>query len=489
MLNFREWFVINENREEKLLALELAGDTSIITSLSEVIPQNDKNTDKLLLLAAYYYSKTKNLQQIKTDMTDYIKYLKNNRVTLITVDLLSKKPTRPWDNYLYLKQIINDHQGEDEDKKQSSFKPSDNDFQNEKPILTSTDGKIKVYEANNTEQCVILGRGQSFCISKPGNKMRQSYRDNQTSTFYFVYDDTRPADDRLGIVVIDARPNGNVLTDKVNKTGTTLDPYTGELTNDSNSYMKYLREKGIDVSKFVNTPKSPEEQEEQGKLGKQTYNLDWFVSLSPDHKSKYIGRGNILTDQQFDYLLNNKIYSLLNQYVKTGLFLPDYQVEKIATNRDLRDNYFHNRLIAVQSSKNLTKKEYSLLSSKQKESYYDNMNDDDKKIRSAIEADDLNIVKYLVEKIEEKGKKIPNFTASIAAEHDHLDILKYLVDEKDVKLNYSSVIFSAVQMGRLELVKYLVGKDRRIINQAIEVAQDKGSQDIIDYLKSVRNIS
>ena len=34
------------------------------------------------------------------------------------------------------------------------------------------------------------------------------------------------------------------------------------------------------------------------------------------------------------------------------------------------------------------------------------LNDDDKKIRSAIEADDLNMVKYLVEKIEEKKKTL-----------------------------------------------------------------------------------
>ena len=110
-----------------------------------------------------------------------------------------------------------------------------------------------------------------------------------------------------------------------------------------------------------------------------------------------------------------------------------------------------------------------------------------KLVKEAVRIETAKLLKTAA--LEEKGKKIPNFTASIAAEHDHLDILKYLVDEKDVKLNYSSVIFSAVQMGRLELVKYLVGKDRRIINQAIEVAQDKGSQDIIDYLKSVRNIS
>ena len=255
MLNFREWFVINENREEKLLALELTGDPSIITSLSEVIPKNDKNTDKLLLLAAYYYSKNKNIQQVKTDMTAYIGYLNRDKMKLINVDLVSKKPPSPWDDYIYWTQIIHGNQGEDADKEKSKFKPSDIDFQNEKPIMTSTDGKIKVYESNNPQQCIILGRGQSFCISQPGNRMWQSYRDTQTSTFYFVYDDTR--DDRLGIVVVDVTKNGILLTDKVNKTGTTLDPYTGELTNDSKPYMRYLREKGIDVSKIVPSSNLP----------------------------------------------------------------------------------------------------------------------------------------------------------------------------------------------------------------------------------------
>ena len=476
MLNFREWFVINENREEKLLASELTGDPSIITSLSEVIPQNDKNTDKLLLLAAYYYSKTKNLQQIKTDMTDYIKYLKNNRATLITVDLLSKKPTRPWDNYLYLKQIINDHKGEDEDKKQSSFKPSDNDFQNEKPIMTSTDGKIKVYEANNTEKCVILGRGQSFCISKPGNKMRQSYRDNQTSTFYFVYDDTRPADDRLGIVVIDARPNGNVLTDKLNKTGTTLDPYTGQVTNDSKPYMRYLREKGIDVSKFVNIPKSAEEQKEHEELGQSRKELDWFESLSFDYKSKYIGRGHQLTNEQFDYLWQNKFTSLLTQYVKTGLLLNDYQVDKIASNRDLRDNYLHNRIIADQHSGDLSDKEYYLFSVKHKESYYGNMNEN-KKLQKAIKFNELDIVRYLV---EEKGLKISDDAVSIASKNRHLDMVTYLV-EKGAKINNNAVFYAVVDKN-LDMVTYLVEKGARIVSGEVHQAILNNDLDMVTYL-------
>lgn len=362
-MNFKEWFIFNESKEEKELAKQLAGNDETLTSLSEIIPKGKKETDPLLLLAAYYYNKNSDLQQIKNDMKDYIVLLNNNRMPLIKVDLISKEPPNPWKDYLHFTQIIHGHQGEDAAKQKAAYKPSDIDFQNEKPIEISKDGKIKVYAAKNTQQCIILGKGQSFCISQPGNRMWQSYRNTKTSTFYFVYDDTR--DDRLSIVVVDVNQNGIELTDKVNKTGTTLDPYTNKLTTNSSSYIKYLKEKGIDVSKFVNSPKTDEEIEEDKKLGNPNESLDWFKSLSPEEKSNYIGRGHRLTDEQFDFLWDNKFNSLLTQYVKTGLTLDDYQLDKIASNRDLKDNYLHNRLIADQQDtsifRGLRPKEFSLL--------------------------------------------------------------------------------------------------------------------------------
>ena len=500
MLNFKEWLLISETKEEKLLASELAGDA--LTDLSTVIPKNDKNTDKLLLLAAYYYSKNKNIQQVKTDMTDYIKYFKNNRMPLITVDLLSKKPTHPWDDYIYWTQIIHGNQGEDADKEKSKFKPSDIDFQNEKPIMTSADGKIKVYESNNPEKCIILGRGQSFCISQPGNRNWQGYRDRDTSTFYFVYDDTR--DDRLSIVVVDVRKNGIVLTDKPNNTGTTLDPYTGQVTNNSNSYMRYLREKGIDVSKFVNIPKSAEEQKEHEELGQSRKELDWFQSLSFDYKSKYIGRGHQLTNEQFDYLWEYKFTSLLTQYVKTGLLLNDYQVDKIASNRDLRDNYLHNRIIADQHSGDLSDKEYYLFSVKHKESYYGNMNEN-KKLQKAIKFNELDIVRYLV---EEKGLKISDDAIEIASKNRHLDMVTYLVEkgarinknavfyavvnknldmvtylvEKGARIYDDAVVHQAILNNDLDMVKYLVKKGAKIDDYAVEFAAGTGNLELVTYL-------
>jgi len=483
MLNFREWFYFNEGREEKALASELAGSPSVVTSLSEVIPQNDKNTDKLLLLASYYFGKNKNLAKLKTDMTDYIRYLKNNRMPLINVDLVSKKPSSPWDDYLYWTQIIHGNKGEDSNKEKSNFKPSDIDFQNEKPILTGSGGKIRVYKANNTEQCIILGKGQSFCISQPGNRMWQSYRDRDISTFYFVYDDTR--DDRLGIVVVDQTQYKTVLTDKVNTTGKTLDPYTGELTTDPKSYMKYLKEKGIDLSKIVNIPKSPEEKEEEEKLGEKKGDLNWFVSLSPDYKSKYIGRGHPLTNQQFDFLLDNKFNSLLTQYVKTGLPLDDYQIDKIAKIRDLKDNYIHNRLISDQNSRNLTAKEYYLLSSKQKESYYEKINDseDYNKINMAIEFNDFDTVKHFVEsgaKISENAVLVAIWQTVRSGKDKNFDIVRYLV-EKGAPVSHDAVLV-ATRDKNFDLVRYLVKKGVPISEKLISSASATGDLDFVKDL-------
>ena len=542
MLNFKEWFVINEGKEEKALAAELAGDA--LTDLSTVIPQGKNNTDKLLLLAAYYYSKTKNKEQIKTDMTAYIGYLNKNRMPLITVDLGSKQPSRPWDDYIHWVQVIHIHQGEDEAQNQSGSNPSDMDLQNEKPISTSTgstgflfwkkslDGKIKVYKTNNRDQCVLLGKGQSFCISKPKNVMWQSYRDNQSSTFYFVYDDTR--NDRLSIVVIDARPNEIVLTDKVNTTGTTLDPYTGQLTEDPASYMKYLKEKGIDLSKITSTPKSPEERKELEELGENKTSLNWFKSLSYDYKSKYIGRGHFLTNEQFDYLWENKFTSLLTQYVKTGLLLSDHQIDKIATNRDLRDKYTHNRLIAVENISDLTNKEYDILNPKQKETFLEKIivqkkiltdtqfdylweknlnslltqyvktglslsdhqvdkiatNNDLKKsyVQSRIidnqNSGTLRTKEYSLFDAKDKENYYKNIISdqklNKAIAFEDFDLAKYFLEKKGLRMDSDTVNYAA-RSGDLDFVKYIVGKGAEINYGVNSYAARSGNLDVLKY--------
>ena len=492
MLNFREWLLISETKEEKALASELAGDA--LTDLSTVIPQNNKNTDKLLLLASYYYSKTKDKEQVKTDMKDYIGYLNRDKMKLINVELASKKPNPPWDDYIYWTQIIHGHQGDDADKEKSKFKPSEDDFQGEVPFMISPDGKIKVFEANSPQQCIILGRGQSFCISQPGNKMWQSYRDTQTSTFYFVYDNTR--NDRLGIVVIDQTQYKTVLTDQVNKTGETLDPYTGQLTNDSEPYMKYLKEKGIDTSKLVNIPKSAEEQKEHEELGQSRKELDWFESLSFDYKSKYIGRGHQLTNEQFDYLWKYKFNSLLTQYVKTGLLLSDHQIDKIVTDSDLKKNYIHNRSIAYQHSGNLSDKEYYLFTNFIIENISHPLS---KKIveNNFLIQNNEDYVKEIIEKTKNKNEMIKLITANIKFINESIIELlqKYTkdkIEEVIVKNNkFGFLVFSNYYreriMERLDKIRNYYGQIPKELIKKHEEDIEENIKNLLELLNKSTN--
>ena len=486
MNNFKQWFIINENKEEKALALELAGDIDVINQLSSIIPKGKKYTDKLLLLAAYYYSKNKNLEEIKTEMTAYIGYVVDNKMELINVDVISKKPIAPWDSYVHWTQIIHGKQGQDAFNKKTKFDPSENDFQGEVPFLISPDGKIKVYKGHSTQQCIILGRGTSFCISKPGNTNWQGYRNDYISTFYFVYDSTR--NDRLSIVVIDKRYSGIVLTDKVNFTGKTLDPYTGEETYfNSESYMRYLKEKGIDTSKIVNIPKSQEEEEENRKLGSKNADLDWFASLSFEDKSKYIGRGHMLSDAQFDYLWDNDLDTLLIQYVRTGIKLYEYQFNKVITNRDLRDKYIHNRLLRINNAAELTTEEYSLLNPKLKQKYYEKL-EDDMKLDYAIRYRDLNMIRYLEDEKNQildwwEGNEEKRINRLMRT--DRLDIVKYFLDEKGLKISddlLAKQVEFAAGTGRLDMVKYFVDeKGAKISWNSFRAAIRSGDLDLVKY--------
>ena len=453
-MQFKEWFLFVESKEEKALALELAGDA--LQELNSVIPQNQKDTDPLLLLAAYFYNKEKDLKRIQKDIQDYLNLVKNQKMTLIKVNLQNKSPDKPFDSYHYWSNTIHGKKDEEKFKQDKKFKPSEIDFQNEKPILTSPDGKIKIYESNSPKQCIILGRGQSFCISQPGNTMWKSYRDNTVSTFYFVYDDTR--DDELSIVVVDKQEHGTELTDRRNTTGTTKDPFTGEDTTNPDSYLEYLQKKGIDTSKIINKAKTEEEVAEDNKIGKQNEDLNWFISLSPTEKSNYIGRGHHLSNEQFDYIFNNKFISLLEQYVKTGLQLNDYQIDKIVLNSDLRKNYIHNRTIAMRHNFNINQKEFELMNDEQKKKIKEIP--EETVFYKAGDGDDFESIRYWVDlqnkSTLENMEGLVNFVTSnwVAPKEKVINFLKYII-AKGAQVN-SGAISGAALYKNLELVKYLV---------------------------------
>ena len=497
-MQFKEWFLFVESKEEKALALELAGDA--LQELNSVIPQNQKDSDTLLLLATYFYNKQKNLNQIKKDIQDYIALVKNNKMPLIKVNLQNKSPDKPFDDYLHWTQVIHGHQAEESYKKAKKFKPSDIDFQNEKPIETSPDGKIRVYKSNSLQQCIILGRGQSFCISQPGNIAWKSYRDTKGSTFYFVYDDTR--EDELGVVVVDAKNRGIELTDKRNTTGKTLDPFTGKITTDSNSYIKYLKEKGIDTSIFVNLPKTPEEIAEDKKLGETNKDLNWFIALSPTEKSNYIGRGHRITDEQFDYLWNNKFSSLLEQYVKTGLLLSVYQIDKIASNVDLRKNYIHNRMIAQNNNgititseefQYLNKEQINELSDESVKGIFDRAKNIDEIAKLIIqnkkELNDDNVEKLIMtaDNKYEIAKLIIQNKKELTTENI-IRMIDYAKNKDEMAKLLGSENISKIPDDRiLNLTKYKTERTDELIKIFIQYKNELTADNINTFLKNAKN--
>ena len=118
-----------------------------------------------------------------------------------------------------------------------------------------------------------------------------------------------------------------LLTDRPNKTGSCQNPDNPSVRdNDAGPYMNYLRKMGVDVSVFKNRAKTTEEEQEDQLLGNANENLEFFVKLTHDQKSSYIGRGHHLTNRQFDFVMKNS-RTLLEQYISVGSFIGDYQFE------------------------------------------------------------------------------------------------------------------------------------------------------------------
>jgi len=200
-----------------------------------------------------------------------------------------------------------------------------------------TDTGIEIYDGNDVGKCIkystggLTGKHYNFCIGQPANTMWQSYRDSQVSTFYYLIDKSRELDNPLHIVVIDMTSQGVQLTDANNATVGPFAPHgsIAEFGTDVGAYMEYIRKRGVPIDRLINSEKTPDEEAEQSKLGSGNDDLGWFKKLSYEEKSKYVGRGHLLSDEQFNYLWDFKNdkggYHLLHQYVDTGQAIPEAQ--------------------------------------------------------------------------------------------------------------------------------------------------------------------
>ena len=286
--------------------------------------QNQKN---IPIMVYIYINWDKNVKNIIDVVNEYDELEKLNKVK--PIEISKNGFVMGGDEYDEFEKFAKDIRGKINDVRRAA-QIQDNiktDFHSEKKPLWSGNG-IDIYDGNSIGKCIsygsgaLTGRGYSFCIGKPGtSNMFQSYRDSKTSTFYYIVDRNHFAkendgsvnlDDPLHMVVFDHTQNGIELTDANNITGNIAEPYG----RDVNKYVKYLTSMGVPVGEILvtpeeeekqallgNKPKTPEEEEEQALLGKQNNDLEWFINLPIDYKSKYIGRGHLLTNAQFDYLM------------------------------------------------------------------------------------------------------------------------------------------------------------------------------------------
>lgn len=292
------------------------------------------SNDTAQLAGAYFLNKNVNPETLKNELMPQLEELINKKRVQLKV---SKKSISI--NNKELNEFLDF--SEEVHGLFSILNPQTNlEIQTSNDDLKVEDNKIKIIPINNVTEAVRFGMDQSWCIAQPGNTMWQSYRDTQGSTFYFVFDGTRPEGDPLRKVAVDMNENGVQLTDVKNTTGT-----IAVFGSDWKKYFEYLKSKGVNTAQFAEKPQTQAEKEESKVLMYINDDLRWFKKLPYDMKSKYIGRGHRLSDEQFYFLIENNARELLNQYVDLGMPIPENQFSKLPN--QLKTTYIRKMGIAI----------------------------------------------------------------------------------------------------------------------------------------------
>lgn len=319
-----------QTEQQSYNILKNIGDDNIINNLINKFKSADTSKNQALLpmmSRAYLEVGNKGLNDLLVLFKSVSDMINSNKINL--PQIMNNNYTignKSFDNYLKFAEYI--HGLENMSKGHAEWKGKI-DIETDEPPIVESNG-IKVYDGNDVGKCIkyttggLTGKHYGFCIGQPANTMWQSYRDTKTSTFYYVIDENRELNDPLHIVVVDATEYGIELTDADNSTGN-----IATYGNDTDGYLMYLKSKGVPIDIFINKQKTNAEKEEEQKLGSQNDDINWFKNLSYEDKSKYIGRGHLLSDDQFEYLWNFKNdkggYHLLHQYLDTGQAIPESQ--------------------------------------------------------------------------------------------------------------------------------------------------------------------
>lgn len=343
--------IIIESRQSEEISLNFLRKNNIDDAeniVKEFASSDKSENQKNIPIMAYLYvleikkSGSPNIEQIIGIVNEYNDLLIKKRIEPIQVTKNGLKIDEKKNGVKIGEKIFNDYLKFTEHihglsaSKTGEYKINQeklDEFIAEKKPLWSGNG-IDIYEGNSIGKCIaysqggLTGRPYSFCIGKPGpQNLYKSYRDRQVSTFYFIVDKNKfkidengnvDFSDPLHIVVFDRTNNGVLLTDAKNDTGN-----ISQYRNDTKGYIDYLVKKGVPVDTLlVNKPKTEQEIYEDKLLGQPNTNLEWFINLDnpnrPDYRKpklepgdpetnyykwSYIGRGHVLSNEQFDFLM------------------------------------------------------------------------------------------------------------------------------------------------------------------------------------------
>ena len=497
ILRFNDFLL--ESRKTETEALNILKDKNALSDLMII----DKSDNQILLTSlAYFYNlgiSLSNLKQVFSKIPDLLKskvltiqYTRNG--IKVNSDLIS--------DWIKFSEKIDALASAIEYKKLQKLNIKSIEDINDIDTPIWEGNGIKIFDGSDVGKCIRLGKNQSFCISQPANTQYQSYRDTKTSTFYFIYDSNQK--NPLKTVVFDNTSDGIELTDETNNTGTIF-----KYGSDVEEYINYLKSKGVPVdSILLNKPHTKEEIEENKLIGHVNKDLKWFIDLTPELKSKYIGRGHKLSNEQFKYLMNNKLYDLLNQYVNIGNDLNNYQFKLIETLPNILKSYIRT------CYQKLTRIDYynikfNIIKYLDKFGYldgdktYPNVNSDGyykciinptidliKKynigLKSSCEKGYYDIAKLLID----NGADVQireNYAIRCASVNGQYDIAKLLIDNgADVTADDNYSIKMASGSGYYNIVKLLIDNGADVQSQnnyAIRKASENGHYDIVELLK------
>lgn len=373
-INLNESNSLVESKKTEEVASNILSKENIsnVDNLVRDFLQIDKTKNQILLPAmAKAYAETKNLDQTKDIFSSASKLINSNKIKPIQQ---TKKGymigNEVYADFLKLSEYIHGLEGQEKEKNRLSRGAEEataelvNTNNSIKPIFEND--KFAIYDGNNINSCIQYGKGEltgksyRFCIGDYGsNNMWQSYRDNQGASFYYILDKEKTTDDPFHIVVFMPLESGELmLTHEINST-LNAESFDNIYAKEEFGvgYVEHLKRNNVPVEKIMpNIKKTPEENLKTKILSRQNNDLDWFKNLGKlaqengvytDNSeagatfkmmNDYIGRGYMLSDEQFGYLFNMRNqkapYSLLNKYVTTGQALPESQFNKLIGKND-----------------------------------------------------------------------------------------------------------------------------------------------------------